>query len=216
MLHLKIKFFSSFFGVFFCKINLLMLVFCFKSSFLAVFMYIFGMATMIEYKGFKPRIGNRVYLAEGSVLMGDVEIGDDSSVFFNAVLRADLAEIRIGERTNIQDNASVHLSTGVGVHVGNDVIVGHNAILHACTIDDNVLIGMGAIIMDGAHIKSNCIVGAGALVSQGKEFPEGSLIVGSPAHVVRELTEEEIRKAHENVQHYVEIKNELLRLEKNC
>lgn len=170
---------------------------------------------MIEYKGMKPKIGNRVYLAEGSVLMGDVEIGDDSSVFFNAVLRADLAEIRIGERTNVQDNVSMHLSTGVGVHVGNDVIVGHNAILHACTIDDNVLIGMGAIIMDGAHIKSNCIVGAGALVSQGKEFPERSLIVGTPAHVVRELTEDELRKAHENVQHYIEIKNELLHLEKN-
>lgn len=170
---------------------------------------------MIEYKGMKPKIGNRVYLAEGSVLMGDVEIGDDSSVFFNAVLRADLAEIRIGERTNVQDNVTMHLSTGVGVHVGNDVIVGHNAILHACTIDDNVLIGMGAIIMDGAHIKSNCIVGAGALVSQGKEFPERSLIVGTPAHVVRELTEDELRKAHENVQHYIEIKNELLHLEKN-
>lgn len=173
------------------------------------------MASMIEYKGMKPKIGNRVYLAEGSVLMGDVEIGDDSSVFFNAVLRADLAEIRIGERTNVQDNVTMHLSTGVGVHVGNDVIVGHNAILHACTIDDNVLIGMGAIIMDGAHIKSNCIVGAGALVSQGKEFPERSLIVGTPAHVVRELTEDELRKAHENVQHYIEIKNELLHLEKN-
>lgn len=173
------------------------------------------MASMIEYKGMKPKIGNRVYLAEGSVLMGDVEIGDDSSVFFNAVLRADLAEIRIGERTNVQDNVSMHLSTGVGVRVGNDVIVGHNAILHACTIDDNVLIGMGAIIMDGAHIKSNCIVGAGALVSQGKEFPERSLIVGTPAHVVRELTEDELRKAHENVQHYIEIKNELLHLEKN-
>lgn len=173
------------------------------------------MASMIEYKGMKPKIGNRVYLAEGSVLMGDVEIGDDSSVFFNAVLRADLAEIRIGERTNVQDNVTMHLSTGVGVHVGNDVIVGHNAILHACTIDDNVLIGMGAIIMDGAHIKSNCIVGAGALVSQGKEFPERSLIVGTPAHVVRELTEDELRKAHENVLHYIEIKNELLHLEKN-
>lgn len=173
------------------------------------------MASMIEYKGMKPKIGNRVYLAEGSVLMGDVEIGDDSSVFFNAVLRADLAEIRIGERTNVQDNVTMRLSTGVGVHVGNDVIVGHNAILHACTIDDNVLIGMGAIIMDGAHIKSNCIVGAGALVSQGKEFPERSLIVGTPAHVVRELTEDELRKAHENVQHYIEIKNELLHLEKN-
>ena len=89
--------------------------------------------------------------------------------------------------------------------------VGHNAVLHACTIDDNVLIGMGAIVMDGAHIKKNCIVGAGAIVTQGKEFPEGSLILGSPAHVVRELTEDEIRKAHEGVEHYIVAKDELLK-----
>ena len=105
-----------------------------------------------------------------------MEIGDDSSVFYNAVLRADLAEIRIGRRSNIQDNVTVHLSTDVGVHIGDDVIVGHNAVLHACTIDDRVLVGMGAIIMDGAHIKSDCIVGAGALVTQDKEFPERTLI----------------------------------------
>lgn len=184
---------------------------CKKYSFFVVFMYIFNMASIIEYKGLKPKIGNRVYLAEGSVLVGDVEIGDDSSVFYNAVLRADLAEIRIGQRSNIQDNVTVHLSTNAGVHVGDEVIVGHNAVLHACTIEDHVLIGMGAIVMDGAHIKSNSIVGAGAIVTQGKEFPEGSLIVGSPAHIVRELTAEEIRKAHENALHYLDIKEELLK-----
>ena len=106
---------------------------------------------------------------------------------------------------------TVHLSTDVGVHIGDDVIVGHNAVLHACTIDDRVLVGMGAIIMDGAHIKSDCIVGAGALVTQDKEFPERTLIVGSPAHVVRELSETEIRKAHENAEHYLVIKDELLK-----
>lgn len=169
------------------------------------------MASFITFKGKSPKIGERVFVAEGARLIGDVEIGDDSSVFYNAVLRADLAEIRIGQRTNIQDNVTIHLSTDVGVHVGDDVIVGHNAVLHACTIDDRVLIGMGAIVMDGAHIKSNCIVGAGAIVTQGKEFPEGSLIVGSPAHIVRELTAEEIRKAHENALHYLDIKDELLK-----
>lgn len=169
------------------------------------------MASLITFKGKSPKIGERVFIAEGARLVGDVEIGDDSSVFYNAVLRADLAEIRIGQRSNIQDNVTVHLSTNVGVYVGDDVIVGHNAVLHACTIDDRVLIGMGAIVMDGAHIKSNCIVGAGAIVTQGKEFPEGSLIVGSPAHIVRELTAEEIRKAHENALHYLEIKDELLK-----
>lgn len=167
------------------------------------------MASLIEFKGKKPILGERVFIAEGAKVIGDVKIGDDSSVFYNAVIRADLAEIRIGKRTNIQDNATIHLSTGVGVHVGDDVTVGHNAILHACDVDDHVLIGMGAILMDGAHIKSNCVVAAGAVVTQNKEFPERSLIVGAPAHVVRELTEEEIRKFHENAEHYLVIKDEL-------
>ena len=169
------------------------------------------MGTVVEYKGKRPVIGERVFLAEGSRLIGDVTIGNDSSVFYNAVLRADLASIVVGERTNIQDNVTVHLSLDEGVVIGNEVTVGHNAVLHACTIDDNVLIGMGAIVMDGAHIKKNSIVGAGAIVTQGKEFPEGSLILGSPAHVVRELTEDEIRKAHEGVEHYIVAKDELLK-----
>ena len=154
------------------------------------------MGTVVEYKGKRPVIGERVFLAEGARLIGNVTIGNDSSVFYNAVLRADLSSIVVGERTNIQDNVSVHLSLDQGVVIGNEVTVGHNAILHACTIDDNVLIGMGAIVMDGAHIKKNCVVGAGAIVTQGKEFPENSLVVGSPARVVRELTVDEIGRAH--------------------
>jgi carbonic anhydrase/acetyltransferase-like protein (isoleucine patch superfamily) len=169
------------------------------------------MSSLINYKEKMPKIGERVFIAEGARIIGDVEIGDDSSVFYNAVLRADLAEIRIGKRSNIQDNVTVHLSTDVGVHIGDDVIVGHNAVLHACTVDDRVLVGMGAIIMDGAHIQPDSIVGAGALVTQDKEFPARSLIVGSPAHVVRELSETEIRKAHENALHYLQIKDELLK-----
>ena len=168
------------------------------------------MGTIVEYKGKRPVVGERVFLAEGACLIGDVTIGNDSSVFYNAVLRADLSSIVVGERTNIQDNVSVHLSLDQGVVIGNEVTVGHNAILHACTIDDNVLIGMGAIVMDGAHIKKNCVVGAGAIVTQGKEFPENSLVVGSPARVVRELTDDEIRKAREGVLHYLDAKDELL------
>ena len=174
-------------------------------------MYIRSMSSLLGYKGKFPKIGERVFIAEGAKVIGDVEIGDESSVFYNAVLRADLAEIRVGKRSNIQDNVTVHLSTDVGVHIGDDVIVGHNAVLHACTVDDRVLVGMGAIIMDGAHIQPDSIVGAGALVTQDKEFPARSLIVGSPAHVVRELSETEIRKAHENALHYLEIKDELLK-----
>ena len=155
-------------------------------------------------------MGSRVLLADGAILVGDVEVGDDSSVFYNAVLRGDLAPIRIGRRTNIQDNVTVHVSTDVPTVIGNEVTVGHNAVLHACTIDDNVMVGMGAIVMDGAHIKKNCIVGAGAIVTQGKEFPENSLVLGAPAHVVRELTTEEIEGVRGGVERYVEIKDKLL------
>ncbi len=165
---------------------------------------------MIALDGKTPRLGSRVLVADGAVLVGDVELGDDSSVFYNAVLRGDLAPIRIGKRTNIQDNVTVHVSTGMGVVVGDEVTVGHNAVLHACTIDDNVMVGMGAIVMDGAHIKKNCIVGAGAIVTQGREFPENSLVLGAPAHVVRELTTEELEGVRGGVERYVEIKDKLL------
>lgn len=168
------------------------------------------MSSIIEYKGKKPVLGERVFLAEGARLIGDVEIGDDSSIFYNTVVRADLAEIRIGKRSNIQDNATLHISTGIGVYVGDDVTVGHNAILHSCTIEDNVLVGMGAIVMDGARIRKNSVVAAGALVPQNKEYPEGSLIVGAPARVARSLSDEEIRKFHEGVLHYIDIKDALL------
>ena len=168
------------------------------------------MSKLIALDGKTPRLGSRVFVADGAVLVGDVEVGDDSSVFYNAVLRGDLAPIRIGNRTNIQDNVTVHVSTGMGVVVGDEVTVGHNAVLHACTIDDNVMGGMGAIVMDGAHIKKNCIVGAGAVVTQGREFPENSLVLGAPAHVVRELTTEEIDGVRGGVERYVEIKDKLL------
>ena len=168
------------------------------------------MSKLIALDGKTPRLGSRVFVADGAVLVGDVELGDDSSVFYNAVLRGDLAPIRIGKRTNIQDNVTVHVSTGMGVVVGDEVTVGHNAVLHACTIDDNVMVGMGAIVMDGAHIKKNCIVGAGAIVTQGKEFPENSLVLGAPAHVVRELTTEELEGGRGGVERYVEIKDKLL------
>ena len=169
------------------------------------------MGSIIKYKGKAPQVGQRVFIAEGACLVGDVSIGDDSSVFYNAVLRADLAEIKIGKRTNIQDNVSVHVSTGVGVSIGDEVTVGHGAVLHGCTIEDNVLIGMGAILMDGAHIKKNCIVGAGALVTHGKEFPEGSLVMGAPAHVVRTLTTDELKNVKIGVEHYLDAKDELLK-----
>lgn len=169
------------------------------------------MGSLIRYKGKTPQVGERVFLAEGACLVGEVSVGDDSSVFYNAVLRGDLAEIKIGKRTNIQDNVCIHVSTGVGVDIGDEVTVGHGAVLHGCTIEDNVLVGMGAIIMDGAHIKKNCIIGAGALVTAGREFPEDSLVMGAPAHVVRTLTTDEIKNVKTGVEHYLDAKDELLK-----
>lgn len=169
------------------------------------------MGSLIRYKGKQPQVGERVFLAEGACLVGDVSIGDDSSVFYNAVLRGDLAEIKIGKRTNIQDNVCIHVSTGVGVSIGDEVTVGHGAVLHGCTIEDNVLVGMGAVIMDGALVMKNCIIGAGALVTAGKNFPEGSLVMGSPAQIVRPLTTDEIKKVKTGVEHYLDAKDELLK-----
>ena len=169
------------------------------------------MGSLIRYKGKQPQVGERVFLAEGACLVGDVSIGDDSSVFYNAVLRGDLAEIKIGKRTNIQDNVCIHVSTGVGVSIGNEVTVGHGAVLHGCTIEDNVLVGMGAVIMDGALVMKNCIIGAGALVTAGKNFPEGSLVMGSPAQIIRPLTTDEIKKVKTGVEHYLDAKDELLK-----
>jgi len=171
------------------------------------------MASIIEFKDKKPKVGKKVFLAEGSRLIGDVKIGEDSSVFYNAVLRGDIAPIVVGKQTNIQDNVSIHVSTDVPVKIGNRVTIGHNAVIHSCTIDDDVLIGMGAIVMDGVHIKKNCIVGAGALVPQGREFPPGSLIVGAPAHISRAVSEEEMHRVREGVERYLAVKDELLQQE---
>lgn len=166
--------------------------------------------SLISFNGKVPKLGKKVYLADGVRLIGDIEIGDDSSVFFNAVLRADISSIRIGSRTNIQDNVTIHLSHIKGVEIGNDVTIGHNAILHACTIEDHCLIGMGAIVMDGAIIRKNSVVAAGALVTPDKEYPEGSLIIGAPARIGRSLTVEEMEMNARDAANYVIIKDELL------
>jgi carbonic anhydrase/acetyltransferase-like protein (isoleucine patch superfamily) len=166
---------------------------------------------LYPWNGKNPKLAENVYVAPGACIIGDVEIGEQSSVFFNAVLRGDIASIRIGERTNIQDNATIHLSSDRGVVIGNDVTIGHNAVVHACTIEDGVTIGMGAIIMDGARIRKHSIVGAGCVVTAEKDFPENSLILGLPARFVRELTLEEIQNNLKNAKSYVE----LIQKEKN-
>lgn len=149
-------------------------------------------------------IDKTVFIADGARVLGDVEIGKNSSVWYNAVIRADLSDIKIGEGSNIQDNAVIHTSKNYGVTIGNNVTVGHGAIVHGCTIGNNVMIGMGAIVLNGAVIEENCIIGAGALVTQGKVIPAGSLVFGNPAKIVRSLTDQEIRSITDNAASYVE------------
>ena len=149
-------------------------------------------------------IDKTVFIADGARVLGDVEIGKNSSVWFNAVIRADLSDIKIGEGSNIQDNAVIHTSKDFGVCIGDNVTVGHGAIVHGCTVKSNVMIGMGAIVLNGAVIEENCIIGAGALVTQGKVIPAGSLVFGNPAKIVRNLTDQEISSITDNAASYVE------------
>ena len=144
-----------------------------------------------RYLRTQPRIDPSAYVAPGATLIGDVTLGREASVWFQTVLRADINRIVIGAGTNIQDGCVVHLADDYPTLVGELVTVGHKAILHACTIGDEVLVGMNAVVLDGAEIGARSIIGAGSLVTGQKKFPEGALILGSPARVVRMLTEEE-------------------------
>ena len=139
----------------------------------------------------KPALGQGVFIATGAAVLGDVTLGDFSSVWFNAVLRGDINRILVGHHTNIQDNAVLHLADDFPCILGNYVTVGHSAIVHACTVGDEVLVGMGSTILDGAMIGEQSLIGANALVTQGARIPPGSLVLGSPAKVARALTAEE-------------------------
>ena len=146
---------------------------------------------MMRYQGKIPRLGEGVFVAPGARVIGAVRIGRDSSVFYNSVVRGDVNEITIGSRTNIQDNCTLHVTGNHRLTIGDGVTVGHNVVLHGCTVGDNVLVGMGAVVLDGVVIEDDSIVAAGSLVPPGKHYPAGSLIMGSPATAVRPVREEE-------------------------
>ena len=149
--------------------------------------------------------GKHLFIADSADIVGEVHLGDDVSVWYQAVVRADQAPICIGDGSNVQDGTIMHVSEGYPTVIGNHVTIGHNCTIHGCTIDDDVLIGMGTVVLNGAHIPSNCIIGAKSLVTQNKTFPEGKLIMGSPAKVVRDLTPEEIAGIRENADEYVKL-----------
>lgn len=146
-----------------------------------------------------------VVICPGAQVLGDVELGEDVSIWHGAVVRGDIESISIGDHSNVQDNCVIHTSKDFPVVVGDNVSIGHGAVVHGCVLEDNVLIGMNATVLNGAHIGKNSIVGAGAVVSEGKEFPEGSLILGVPARAVKEVTHEQIEHIQHNADEYCKI-----------
>ncbi len=146
------------------------------------------MALIKPVHGIEPKFGKNVYLAENCTVVGDVVTGDDCSIWFNAVVRGDVNSIRIGNKVNIQDGAVIHCTyQKTKVNIGNNVSIGHNAIIHGCTIHDNVLVGMGAIVMDNCVIESNCIIAAGALLTENTHVPSGTIYAGVPAKKVKDI-----------------------------
>jgi carbonic anhydrase/acetyltransferase-like protein (isoleucine patch superfamily) len=163
-------------------------------------------ATVRSFNGKTPDLGRGVYLAETCAVIGDVVIGEDSSICYSTVVRGDVMPIRIGARTSIQDNTVIHVTSDFsGTIIGNDCTIGHSAIIHACTVEDFCLIGMGSIILDGARIGRGSLVGAGALVTPGTDIPPGSLVIGSPAKVKRPVNDKEREQIAYGAQHYVEL-----------
>lgn len=157
-----------------------------------------------ELEGVSPQIAESAWVADSAEVMGDVVLGEEVSIWFGVVARGDTDTIRIGARTNIQDLSVLHADIGVPLTIGSGVTVGHKAMLHGCTIGDDSLIGIGAVVLNGAKIGKGCLVGAGSLVTEGKEFPDGAMIMGSPARVVRQLTPEQLQRLRLSAQHYVD------------
>ena len=169
------------------------------------------------YRGALPRIGNSVYIDEQACVIGDVELGDDASIWPMAVVRGDVNAIRIGARSNVQDGAVLHVSHdgpllegGAALTIGDDVTIGHQAILHGCTVGNRCLIGMGAKILDRAVVEDDVFIAAGALVAPGKRLESGWLYRGSPAVAARRLSEQELSNLAYSAAHYVRVKNHYL------
>mgnify|MGYP000666380517 CR=1 FL=1 len=159
---------------------------------------------LYEFKGIKPDVHEAVYMADGVRIIGDVKIEQDCSIWYNSVLRGDLAAIRIGQRTNIQDGTIAHVNLNQPLLIGEDVSVGHGAIIHGCTIGKGALIGMGAIILSGAVIGEYALIGAGSIVTENKIIPPYTLSLGSPAKVVRELTAADLNRMKLTTDSYVQ------------
>jgi len=161
---------------------------------------------ILPYQGKLPTIADDCFIAPNATIIGDVVIGKDSNVWFNVVIRGDVHEIRIGERTNIQDGTIIHATAGKsGTYIGNDITIGHNAVLHACTLEDGCFVGMSSTILDGAVVESGAMVAAGAVVTPGKRVKSGELWAGNPAKIMRELRPEDIAFFPRSAENYVKL-----------
>jgi len=161
-----------------------------------------------RYKNKLPDTENIAFNAPNCAIIGDVTMGADASVWFGAAIRGDVASVEIGKKSNIQDNATVHVSHGNPAKIGDEVTVGHNAVLHGCTVENRCLIGMGAVVLDNASIGEGSVVGAGSLVTQGKKFPPRSLIVGSPAKAIGHISDEQYEQLKLSAETYVNLARE--------
>jgi carbonic anhydrase/acetyltransferase-like protein (isoleucine patch superfamily) len=157
-----------------------------------------------ELDGLTPNVAASAWVADNAQVMGNVTLADDTSVWFGVTVRGDNDPVSVGAGTNIQDGSVLHTDVGYPITIGQNVTIGHMVMLHGCTIGDESLIGIGAIVLNGAKIGKNCLVGAGSLVTEGKVFPDGSMILGSPAKVVRQLSPEQIEGIRKSAQHYTD------------
>jgi carbonic anhydrase/acetyltransferase-like protein (isoleucine patch superfamily) len=160
---------------------------------------------LAKFLGRTPQVSESAFVANSATLVGDVRLGKDSSVFYGAVLRGDIETITVGESSNVQDGCIVHLADDLGAHIGAWCTIGHAAIIHACTIGDECLVGMQAVVLDGAEIGDQCLIGAGSLVTQRTKIPPRSLVLGSPAKVIRPLKENELASLRESAAKYVAV-----------
>lgn len=163
---------------------------------------------VLQYKNYIPQLGPDVFIAPGAYVIGRVALGSRSNIWFGAVIRGDMAEITVGEECSLQDNVTVHVDNNEPAAIGSRVTVGHNAVLHACEIEDDVLIGMGAIILNGSVIGKDSLVAAGSLITPGTIIPPRSLVMGSPGKVIRRLTDEQIPSAEGMYRRYLELKDD--------
>ncbi|MBI5222978.1 gamma carbonic anhydrase family protein [Candidatus Micrarchaeota archaeon] len=168
-----------------------------------------------EFNGKKPGFAATCFVAKSADVIGDVSIADQSSIWFNVTIRADLNSIRVGKRVSIQDNSVLHTDAGHSIYIADDVVIGHRAIVHGASIGSNTIVGMGAILLSGSVIGKNCIIGAGSVITEGTTIPDNSIVLGMPGKVVKFVSEDQLERIRKNVLEYVKLNDLYLKIQMN-